>query len=151
MALVRLWTKYRDSRFDDCYRDFHCAELFDTKVPEAEPYHGKWAYPWQSEVEDAAISTIALNDSDEFHIIIYAEFDEDTEEGRIIGVCWIAFPQNQSSYMIAYIARSLDYRGCGIGSSLLEHALAFVKSECDTKRNPSSDSVGSVSFSFQYS
>ena len=29
--------------------------------------------------------------------------------------------------MIAYIARSLDYRGCGIGSSLLEHALAFVK------------------------
>lgn len=92
MALVRLWTKYRDSRFDDCYRDFHCAELFDTKVPEAEPYHGKWAYPWQSEVEDAAISTIALNDSDEFHIIIYAEFDEDTEGGRIIGVCWIAFP-----------------------------------------------------------
>lgn len=127
MALVRLWTKYRDSRFDDCYRDFHCAELFDTKVPEAEPYHGKWAYPWQSEVADAAISTIALNDSDEFHIIIYAEFDEDTEEGRIIGVCWIALPQNQSSYMIAYIARSLDYRGCGIGSSLLEHALAFVK------------------------
>lgn len=139
MALVRLWTKYRDSRFDDCYRDFHCAELFDTKVPEAEPYHGKWAYPWQSEVEDATISTIALNDSDEFHIIIHAEFDEDTEEGRIIGFCWIAFPQNQSSYMIAYIARSLDYRGVRDRLFIVGACTGIRQSECNAKRNPSSD------------